>query len=206
MNLKIKYGGLACYMIEKEKQDICKNELYEACSKLQCELGTYADYLSNFFMLVEESFMTVPIIDPEASDYIERCIHVLSEYYNRTEGLIRILNDYINHCMKDAENEDLNICVEQSEKLIKGIFENYPPESDILYLKNMILDCQRIIDRVCNQKWQGGESRFERNTTFYLVERHEQLQGLLERVKYLLNSYINELNRYLHRHTWGLTP
>lgn len=43
-------------------------------------------------------------------------------------------------------------------------------------------------------------------TTFYLVERHEQLQGLIERVKYLLNSYINELNRYLHRHTWGLTP
>ena len=97
--------------------------------------------------------------------------------------------------MKDAENEDLNICVEQSEKLIKGIFENYPPESYILYLKNMILDCQRIIDRVCNQKWQGGESRFERNTTFYLTERHEQLQGLIKRLKCLLNSSL-----------WGLTP
>lgn len=56
-----KIWGLACYMIEKEKQDICKNELYEACSKLQCELGTYADYLSNLLMLVEESFIRLKI-------------------------------------------------------------------------------------------------------------------------------------------------
>ena len=38
-------------MIEKEKQDICKNELYEACSKLQCELGTYADWMHRLLVL-----------------------------------------------------------------------------------------------------------------------------------------------------------
>ena len=58
-------------MTDKEKQNICKSELYEACLKLHCELSAYTDSLSDLSELVGECFMPAPIADPEVSDYIE---------------------------------------------------------------------------------------------------------------------------------------
>ena len=164
MNLKIKYGRLACLMTDKEKQNICKSELYEACLKLHCELSAYTDSLSDLSELVGECFMPAPIADPEVSDYIERCFHVSSGYSYRAKDLLGMLDAYINQCLKDAEIKDLTTYVEQSKRFMKSISENYPSEGDIQNLKNMIVECIMIVNRLCSQKWQGGESGFRIDT------------------------------------------
>lgn len=180
-------------MTDKEKQNICKSELYEACLKLHCELSAYTDSLLDLSELVGECFMPAPIADPEVSDYIERCFHVSSGYSYRAKDLLGMLDAYINQCLKDAEIKDLTTYVEQSKRFMKSISENYPSEGDIQNLKNMIVECIMIVNRLCSQKWQGGESGFRIDTVGSLEERHKQLSGLIERVKYLLNRYIDEL-------------
>ena len=186
-------------MADKEKQNICKSELYEACLKLHCELSAYTDSLSDLSELVGECFMPAPIADPEVSDYIERCFHVSSGYTYRAKDLLGMLDAYINQCLKDAEIKDLTTYVEQSKRFMKSISENYPSEGDIQNLKNMIVECIMIVNRLCSQKWQGGESGFRIDTVGSLEERHKQLSGLIERVKYLLNRYIDELSVTMKR-------
>lgn len=176
-----------------------KNELYEMCSELQSELGIYAGYISDLSDLAGDCFMAAPVTDSEASEYIERCFHILSEYSYNANDLLGTLNDYINHCIKDVENEDLDNCVEQSKRLLASISEKFPAGSDILHLKNMIIDCKKAIDHLCNQKWQGGESSLRIDAVFALEEHYKLLVGLIEHVKYLLERYIYEFSEIIKR-------
>lgn len=189
------------HMIDK-KQDICKNELYEVCSELQYELRAYESCISNLSELVGECFMPAPIADPEASDYIERCFQFLLGYSHCTKDLLEMLNEYINQFMKAAGNVDEKACVEHSKCLMNSISEKFPTETDIINLKDMIFDCKKIIDNLCNQKWQGGENSCRIDAVFSLVEYHKQFSKPIEQMKYFLSRYIDELSEIKNQETF----
>lgn len=172
-----------------------RNELREACSRLQSELGIYSDHMKELTKLFSDCFMSAPILDPEKSDYIEHCFHTMLGYANNANALFEEITAYANRYLKDADIMELGSCEAQTQRLQETLSAKFPSVNDILRMKNMFMDCQMIIDDVSHHKWQGGKSSANIDAVFTLREQYAQLSGLTYQVKCLLEEYKVEKKR-----------
>lgn len=178
-------------------------ELYDVCNRFQYKLGDYAGYISDLLMLFRDCQSIVPstpakIIDDirvEQEGCIERCIQILSEHLNRSKYLLRSVNRYINQCIKSIDNEEmLNFIVVQTKELISDLSEQFPSSSDMMYLRDMLIDCKKEIDYLCSQRWQGGKSCIGIESIDDLENKYmKQCAQSVQEVKHILENYMYQL-------------
>ena len=132
---------------------IVKNtEILHKCGVVIKELSEFrrdfVKYLEYFQGCVDDG-----IVPPED---LERNLHFLYYFDSDIRELLEMIRDYMGNIENAEDNVEYIQKVIWQDKRIISILENKTRDKNFEDLRNVLVDCIRVADYWCTQKWLGG--------------------------------------------------